>query len=105
MLKPGGRIVVSDILLERPLPEAIERDVLAYVGCVAGAETRASYFARLAEAGLGEVEVLRDSDYLESLLAAAPDEVTALSERTGVAVDAVRGIVRSVTWRARKLPA
>ncbi len=105
VLKPGGRLVVSDIVLERPLPEAIERDVLAYVGCVAGAETRSSYFARLAAAGLGEVEVLGDSDYLESLLAAAPEEVTALSERTGVPVEAVRGVVRSVTYRARKLPA
>jgi hypothetical protein len=102
VLKPGGRIVVSDILLERPLPAAIERDVLAYVGCVAGAEMRSRYFERLAAAGLGEIEVLRDSDFLESLLAAAPEEVEALSARTGVPVEAVRGVVRSITWRARK---
>jgi SAM-dependent methyltransferase len=102
VLKPGGRMVVSDILLERPLPNAIERDVLAYVGCVAGAETRERYFGQVAAAGLGEIEVLRDVDFLDSLLAAAPEEVEALSRRTGVAVEAVRGVVRSVTWRATK---
>ncbi len=102
VLKPGGRLVVSDILLERPLPAAIARDVLAYVGCVAGAETRERYFGLLAAAGLGEIEVLRDVDYLESLLAAAPEEVEALAERTGVAIDEVRGVVRSVTYRAVK---
>jgi len=102
VLKPGGRIVVSDILLDRPLPEAIERDVLAYVGCVAGAVTRERYFGDLTAAGLGEVEVLRDDDFFESLLAAAPEEVEELSRRTGVPVEAVRGVVRSVTWRAKK---
>lgn len=102
VLKPGGRMVVSDILLERPLPDAIERDVLAYVGCVAGAETRERYFGQVAAAGLGGIEVLRDVDFLESLLAAAPEEVEELSRRTGVPVEAVRGVVRSVTWRATK---
>ncbi|MCB1009797.1 MAG: methyltransferase domain-containing protein, partial [Acidobacteria bacterium] len=102
VLRPGGRIVVSDILLERPLPDAIEQDVLAYVGCVAGAVTRDRYFGALEAAGLGEIEVLRDDDYLESLLAAAPEEVEELSRRTGVPIDAVRGVVRSVTWRAKK---
>jgi len=102
VLKPGGRMVVSDILLERPLPNAIERDVLAYVGCVAGAETRERYFGQLAAAGFGEIEVLRDVDFLDSMLAAAPEEVEELSRRTGVPVEAVRGVVRSVTWRATK---
>lgn len=102
VLKPGGRMVVSDILLERPLPAAIERDVLAYVGCVAGAETRERYFGQVTAAGLGEIEVLRDVDFLDSLLAAAPEEVEELSRRTGVPVESVRGVVRSVTWRASK---
>lgn len=102
VLKPGGRLVISDIVLERALPAAIAGDVLAYVGCVAGAETRADYFARLAEAGLGEIEILADRDYLASLLAAAPQEVEELSRRTGVAVEAVAGSVRSLTYRARR---
>src|SRR5688572_8435136 len=37
VLKPGGRVAVSDIALKRPLPREIEFDVMAYVGCIAGA--------------------------------------------------------------------
>jgi SAM-dependent methyltransferase len=102
VLKPGGRLVVSDIVLERALPEAVERDLLAYVGCVAGAVVRDRYFGDLEKAGLGEVEILRDIDYLETLLASAPHEVEALVARTGIALDDLRGAVRSLTFRARR---
>jgi len=102
VLKPGGRLVVSDILLDRALPAPIAEDVLAYVGCVAGAELRETYFGRLADAGLSEIEILRDDDYLATLLAAAPSEVEELSKRTGVAVDSMIGAVRSITYRARR---
>jgi len=102
VLKPGGRLVVSDILLDRELPGAIAQDVLAYVGCVAGAELRETYFGRLRAAGLGEIEILRDEDYLDALLAAAPAEVEELSRRTGIPVEAVKGAVRSITYRATR---
>ena len=42
VLKPGGRVVVSDIVLERPLPEAVAKDVFAWCGCVAGASDRSA---------------------------------------------------------------
>jgi len=102
VLKPGGRLVVSDILLDRALPAAIANDVLAYVGCVAGAELRETYFGRLRDAGLAEIEILRDEDYLDALLAAAPAEIEELSKRTGVSMDDVKGAVRSITYRARR---
>jgi arsenite methyltransferase len=102
VLKPGGRMVVSDILLERPLPKPLEEDLLAYVGCVAGAVVRERYFDDLAKAGLGEIEIVRDADYLEVMLASAPAEIEELVARTGVPLDEVRGVVRSVTFRARK---
>src|SRR5271165_3941800 len=37
VLKPGGRVAVSDIALKKPLPPDLAQDLLAYVGCVAGA--------------------------------------------------------------------
>src|SRR5262249_54524669 len=37
VLKSGGRVAVSDIALKKPLPEELARDVMAYVGCIAGA--------------------------------------------------------------------
>jgi SAM-dependent methyltransferase len=63
VLVPGGRAVISDIVLSGPLPEAVALDVEAYIGCVAGAALREDYLAMVRGAGFG-VEVLRDIDYL-----------------------------------------
>ena len=37
VLKPGGRLAVSDIALKKPLPPELGNDLMAYVGCIAGA--------------------------------------------------------------------
>jgi arsenite methyltransferase len=102
VLKPGGRMVISDVVLDGRLPQAVEQDVLAYVGCVAGAALREVYFGQLRDAGLGDVQVLGDVDSLEQWAAAAPEEAKALAVRTGVKPEEVMGKVRSVTYRARK---
>ncbi len=102
VLKPGGRMVVSDIVLDGKLPEAIEKDLLAYVGCVAGAAQRETYFGLLRAAGLGEVEVLRDVDALMTWAETAPAEAQALADRTGVLPGELAGKVRSLTYRARR---
>jgi len=102
VLKPGGRLVISDIVLERPLPAALAADLLGYVGCISGAEQKARYFADLAAAGLGEIEILREVDFLETMLQTVPEEVAALLARTGTTPEEVNGTVRSVTFRARR---
>jgi SAM-dependent methyltransferase len=102
VLRPGGRMVISDILLHGRLPEAVEKDLLAYVGCVSGAMRQEEYFALVGAAGLERVEVLRDVDYVAGLIESAPDEVRALEARTGVKREEVVGRVRSVTFRAVK---
>src|SRR5205823_10750639 len=58
VLKPGGRLAVSDIALKQPLPEALARDVAAYVGCIAGAIPIADYERDLRAAGLAAVRVV-----------------------------------------------
>ena len=58
ILKPGGRLAVSDIALKKPLPPAIGNDLMAYVGCVAGAILIEDYRRWLAEAGFTEVAVV-----------------------------------------------
>ncbi len=102
VLRPGGRMVVSDIVLDGPLPEAISSDLLAYVGCVAGASQRDDYFRLLQEAGLGSVEILKDVDFLAAVGDALPAELEIIADTTGITVDDVRGLVRSVTYRAWK---
>jgi len=102
VLKPGGRLVVSDIVLDRPLPGPLANDLLAWVGCVAGAELRTAYFAKLADAGLTELEVVKDVDYAQTLLDTAPDEAQALLGRFGMRAEDVLGAVRSITYRAKR---
>jgi SAM-dependent methyltransferase len=58
VLKPGGRVAVSDIALKEPLPDELSRDIAAYVGCIAGAIPIAEYEAGLREAGFQHVQVI-----------------------------------------------
>jgi SAM-dependent methyltransferase len=58
VLRPGGRVAVSDIALKRPLPDAIAKDVTAYVGCIAGAIPIDDYVAGLRAAGFAGVQVI-----------------------------------------------
>jgi arsenite methyltransferase len=43
LLKPGGRIAVSDILAKKALPENVQKSAAAYVGCIAGASLVGQY--------------------------------------------------------------
>jgi SAM-dependent methyltransferase len=58
VLKPGGRVAVSDIALKQELPEAIAKSVAAYVGCIAGAILIDDYQAGLRAAGFEHVEIV-----------------------------------------------
>ena len=58
VLKPGGRLAVSDIALKRPLPPEISGDLMAYVGCIAGAILIEDYRRQLQGAGFTAVEVV-----------------------------------------------
>ena len=58
VLKPGGRLAVSDIALRRELPPELSRDMLAYVGCIAGAISVEDYRQGLVDAGFAEVAVI-----------------------------------------------
>jgi arsenite methyltransferase len=51
LLKPGGRIAVSDILARKPFPDKLRESVVLYVGCVAGASTQEDYARWLKDTG------------------------------------------------------
>lgn len=58
VLKPGGRLAVSDIALKQPLPAELGNDLMAYIGCIAGAISIADYEAGLTNAGFSAVQVI-----------------------------------------------
>jgi arsenite methyltransferase len=51
LLRPGGRVAISDILATQELPMDIKRDLSLYVGCIAGASQVGDYERYLKEAG------------------------------------------------------
>jgi arsenite methyltransferase len=58
ILKPGGRLMVSDIVLTRDLPAAVKDSISAWIGCVAGAMLRNEYLGAISAAGFADVEVV-----------------------------------------------
>jgi 2-polyprenyl-3-methyl-5-hydroxy-6-metoxy-1,4-benzoquinol methylase len=58
VLKPGGRVAVSDIALKKELPPEVGSNLMAYIGCVAGAISFADYERGLREAGFGSVQIV-----------------------------------------------
>jgi SAM-dependent methyltransferase len=68
VLKPGGRVAVSDIVLEAALPPGLSEDPASYAGCVGGAILRADYLRLLGEAGLTDIRVTQEADAAAMLL-------------------------------------
>jgi hypothetical protein len=66
-LREGGRIAISDVTIERPVPLALE-EVTAWSTCVAGALPTAGYGGLLQDAGFGDVESISLDDELLALI-------------------------------------
>jgi arsenite methyltransferase len=65
LLRPGGRFAVSDVVSEKPLPDAVRDDPAAWAACYGGSIPEADYLTAIAAAGLRGVEVVRRTDPYE----------------------------------------
>jgi arsenite methyltransferase len=63
VLKPGGRIMVSDIVLLKELPEIIKNDMAAYSSCVSGAIIKDSYLESIKSAGFSDVKINEETNF------------------------------------------
>lgn len=68
VLRPGGRMMVSDLALKKPLPRAIRESVEVYVACVAGALVKDEYLAAIRKAGFKDVEVVSEKVFPAELV-------------------------------------
>jgi arsenite methyltransferase len=75
VLRPGGQLMVSDIVLLKDLPEEIRGSVAAYVGCIAGATTKEEYLETIRAAGFEETRILGEAAFSVELLANDPTAV------------------------------
>lgn len=102
VLRPGGRMLVSDVVLDARLPDFVTHSMAALTGCVAGAALRTDCISWIADAGLEALEILKDDSFGATAVELAPDTMLREAERRGVDVAAVAETVRSLTIRARK---
>jgi arsenite methyltransferase len=71
-LKPGGRLMISDIVLLRELPKQVKESIEAYIGCVSGAIMKDEYLRKIEAAGFHDVRVVDETPFSVKLLAHDP---------------------------------
>ncbi len=67
VLKPGGRLMVSDLVVTKELPESVKNSVDAYIGCLSGAIRRDEYLKAIEKAGFRDINVVDEAHYFDLL--------------------------------------
>ena len=95
VLRPGGRLMISDLVLLKELPEAVKASIEAYVGCISGAMLRDGYLEAMREAGLTGVRVVEQTSFPVELM--ANDETAkAIMKDLNLTDDKLRDLASSV---------
>ncbi len=95
VLKPGGRLMVSDIVLSKDLPLSIRDSVEAYVGCISGAMLKEEYLQAVESAGFTEIKVISETSFPGENWANAPLADT-LGKELGLNAEEFRNMAASV---------
>lgn len=95
VLAPNGRLMVSDIVLLKPLPEAIQKSAEAYTSCVAGAEIKDKYLGLIRDAGFEDVKVLSEKNYPLEFVLSEP-EVKEVVSKSNITDEEVKEIANSI---------
>jgi len=96
VLRPSGRVMVSDVVLERVLPDAVLQSIDAYIGCVGGASLREPYLQTIRDAGFREVRVEREACFGDTIDLDDPAIAEAM-KKLGIDREQAREYGRSVT--------
>ena len=95
VLKPGGRIMISDIVLLEELPDSVRDSVEAYAGCLGGAIMKDEYLDAIEEAGFTDVQVLEETIFpVEDMLHDPAAGI--VIENLKIPKDSIERIARSV---------
>ncbi|MFX1296235.1 MAG: arsenite methyltransferase [Promethearchaeota archaeon] len=104
VLKPGGRMVVSDIVLNGSLPEFIKHDFEAWAGCVAGALQEEDYLQKIKNAKLINIKIesKRSAKELLYTIKQDPHIMKKIEETTSSTLDNILGRIVSIKVKAYK---
>lgn len=69
VLKPGGRFIISDLVLLKPLPDFIKESVEAYTGCLSGAVLKEDYINFIKQAGFNDIRIIKENPFPLELMA------------------------------------
>ncbi|MBM3331770.1 arsenite methyltransferase [candidate division WOR-3 bacterium] len=103
-LKPGGRLMVSDLVLTAPLPKVVQESVAAYVGCLAGASLKDEYLRAIEQAGFEKIHVASEDSFPVDLMQNDPTAQAVVKDLkvSREEVTRIAGTVVSVKVSARK---
>jgi ubiquinone/menaquinone biosynthesis C-methylase UbiE len=76
VLKPGGRVMVSDMVILKVLPEFVMQSLAAYAGCIAGASLKDEYLQIIADAGFEDVQVLKETAFSVEMAQQIPESAS-----------------------------
>ena len=104
VLKPGGRVMISDIVLLGELPEALKASKEAYVGCISGAILKEDYLQAIKDAGFERVEVIGEATFPVEDVTAGENAQKILKDADLTTKEALKAAVKvsSVKVRAYK---
>ena len=104
VLKPAGRLMVSDIVLLHELPEVIKTSIAAYIGCLAGALLRDEYLSAIRAAGFQDVEILEESAFPLECMAndQTAQALLATTPLTREELEKLAATVRSIKVQGKK---
>lgn len=80
VLKPKGRLMISDIVLLKSLPDIIKSSIEAYVGCVAGALIKEEYLAIMEAAGFSDIKIVDETPFSIDFVANDPAAATIIKQ-------------------------
>jgi len=94
-LKPGGRLMVSDLVLLKELPEIIKKSVKAYIGCLSGAIMKNKYIEIIEDAGFRDVKIIEETHFPIEYMENDPT-ANAVIKDSDIPIEKVKGIAHSV---------
>lgn len=95
VLRPGGRFMISDIVLTKELPSVVKESVEAYVGCVAGAVKKEEYLEAIRAAGFREIQTVDEAPFPIEVIGNDPT-AKEIIEKSGLPQNEIQDLAGSV---------